>query len=60
MKKNNTITIWTIIKVMLFAAMIAFDIWVFISWLNIAFNNTSPELVANQWTWNFFRVFFKG
>ena len=33
-------------------------IWVFASWLNVGFNNQSPETVQNIWAWNFFKVFF--
>ena len=33
-------------------------IWIFISWLNVGFNNQSPETVQNIWAWNFFNVFF--
>lgn len=30
--------------------------WVFISWLNIIFNNSLPSEISNQWDWNFFRI----
>lgn len=46
------------IKVITMIIMIAMFVWIFASWMNIAFNNTSPEQVANQWSWNFFRVLF--
>lgn len=46
------------IKVITMIIMIAMFVWIFASWMNIAFNNTNPEQVANQWSWNFFRVLF--
>lgn len=61
MKNYSTIhTIIKVIKAVIIIAMVLFDVWFFASWLNIGFNNSSPELIANQWSWNFFHVFFKG
>lgn len=60
MKTRSTLrTIFKLIKIIFFAAIILFDIWFFASWFNIGFNNSSPELIANQWSWNFFNVFVK-
>ena len=33
-------------------------IWIFVSWVNVAMNNTSPDTIANIWSFNFFKVFF--
>lgn len=65
-KHNNSIfadptskVIFDCIKAFLITLIVVLDIWVFISWLNVAFNNSSPETICNIWSWNFFNVFFK-
>lgn len=50
--------VMSVIKVITMIIMLVLFTWVFASWLNIVFNNTSPEQVSNQWSWNFFRVLF--
>lgn len=63
MKKNNykrTMSIEQkamLIMHILEALGTMFLIWVVISVFNIGFNNT-PGLIQNQWSWNFFHVFF--
>lgn len=57
--RSNIAAIAKLVKFIILAAIIIFDIWVFASWLNVAFNNSSPDLIANQWSWNFFNVFMK-
>lgn len=59
MKTRKSFSILSLIKFIIIAALISFDIWVVISWLNVGFNNASPETINNIWTWNFFQVFFK-
>lgn len=59
MKTRKAFSILSLIKIIIIAAIVAFDIWVFISWLNVGFNNCSPETVKNIWSWNFFNVCFK-
>lgn len=59
MKTRKSFTILSLIKIILITAVVLFDIWVFISWLNVAFNNCSPETIENIWSWNFFTVMCK-
>lgn len=35
---------------------VLFWIWAIASWLNIGFNNNSPEQIQNQWSWNLFKL----
>lgn len=65
-KRHNSIfteptskVIFDCIKAMIYCFLVAVEVWVFISWLNVAFNNCSPETIGNIWSWNFFVVFFK-
>ena len=46
------------LKAFLMTMMIMFIVWIFASWLNVGFNNSSPETIQNIWSWNFFKVFF--
>lgn len=46
----------TLIKNLVILLIVIFDIWMIASWLNVGFNNASPEAVQNIWTWNFFKV----
>ena len=41
------------------AISLAFIAWVLLSWLNVAFNNCSPETIKNIWDWNFFVILCK-
>lgn len=45
-------------KAFIMTMIIMMLIWIFVSWLNVGFNNQSPETIKNIWDWNFFRVFF--
>lgn len=45
-----------ILKAIISILSIAFIAWCFISWMNVAFNNSSPETVKNIWEWNLFVV----
>lgn len=38
------------------AICVAFDIWIFASWVNIVLHNTHPNPV--YWSFNFFTLFF--
>ena len=59
MKKNSILHIaLETLKAFLMTMMVMFIVWVFISWLNVGFNNSSPETIQNIWSWNFFKVFF--
>ncbi len=59
MKKNSILRIaLETLKAFLMTMMVMFIVWVFISWLNVGFNNSSPETIQNIWSWNFFKVFF--
>lgn len=59
MKKNSIMhIILETMKAFLMTVMVMFIAWVFISWLNVVFNNSSPETIQNIWSWNFFKVFF--
>ena len=59
MKKNSILHIvLKTLKAFMMTMMVMFIVWVFISWLNVGFNNSSPETIQNIWSWNFFKVFF--
>lgn len=59
MKKNSILHIvLETLKAFMMTIMVMFIAWAFISWLNIGFNNSSPETIQNIWSWNFFKVFF--
>lgn len=59
MKTNNIEKIAQIIMNIMTVLSVLVIIWIFTSWINIATNNGSAELVQNQWAWNFFKVVFK-
>lgn len=44
------------LKNLFLGACLAFDIWVFISWVDIVLHNTRPDPVYQ--VWNFFTLFF--
>lgn len=44
------------LKNLFFGACFAFDIWIFISWVDIILHNTRPDPVYQ--VWNFFTLFF--
>ena len=57
MKKNSIMhIILETMKAFLMTVMVMFIVWIFISWLNVGFNNQSPETIQNIWSWNFFTV----
>ena len=59
MKKNSNLHIvLETLKAFLMTVMVIFIVWMIISWLNVGFNNQSPETIQNIWSWNFFKVFF--
>lgn len=45
-----------VLKNLFFGACFAFDIWIFISWIDIILHNTHPDPVYQ--VWNFFTLFF--
>lgn len=47
-----------VFSVSVFIICLLFLVWVMASWINVASNNTDPELVKNIWDFNFFKVFF--
>ena len=57
MKKNSIMhIILETMKAFLMTVMVMFIVWIFVSWLNVGFNNQSPEAIQNIWSWNFFTV----
>lgn len=58
MKNSVMRIILETLKAFMMTMLVMLLIWVFISWLNVGFNNQSPEVVQNIWSWNFFKVFF--
>lgn len=59
MKKNSILHIvLETLKAFMMTIMIMIIVWVFISWLNVVFNNISPETIQNIWSWNFFKLLF--
>lgn len=47
------------LKAFFMTIMILLLVWMVISWLNVGFNNSSPETIQNIWSWNFFVVVSK-
>jgi len=45
-----------LISFMFFGGCLLFDIWVFISWIDVILHNLSPDPVYQSW--NFFTLFF--
>lgn len=48
--------IWWALKNLFLGAFLAFDLWIFISWIDIILHNTHPNPVYQ--VWNFFTLFF--
>lgn len=47
---------WWALKNLILGACLAFDLWIFISWVDIILHNTKPDPVYQ--VWNFFTLFF--
>lgn len=54
-KKRIKRILWAL-KYMFLGACIAFDVWIFISWIDIVLHNTRPDPVYQAW--NLFTLFF--
>ena len=54
-KKLLERTLWAL-KNLFFVALLAFDIWVLVSWIDIITHNLCPSPVYQEW--NFFVLFF--
>lgn len=54
-KKLLKRTLWAL-KNLFFGALLAFDIWVFVSWIDVITHNLYPNPVYQAW--NFFILFF--
>lgn len=54
-KKLLERTLWVLTN-LFFVALLAFDIWVLVSWIDIILHNTKPDPVYQ--VWNFFTLFF--
>lgn len=54
-KKMLKCSLWAL-KNFILGACLAFDIWIFISWIDIILHNTKPDPVYQ--IWNFFTLFF--
>lgn len=45
-----------ILKNLILGVCVAFDVWVFVSWIDIILHNTKPDPIYQ--VWNFFTLFF--